>query len=516
MGRVTAASPRTLRTRVAAALVAVTLLAIVLRLVALVFEPPLHPDEYFQYLEPAWWHLTGVGLAAWEWFDGLRSWVLPFYNGAWMALLMRLGVRHGATLGLALQAHWAVLNAGIAYLAWRAGSSLSRKLLHAPTPQSADAPPAGWQGGLLAAALCGAFPMLVRYAGHTLSELPSMLFLIAGLTMLAELTEHDEHSRATRTRKAALAGTLLSLGACLRIASGPLVLIAPLWLIATRRAREVIPLLVGALPPALAFALVDLLTWGSFAGSFVAYVDFNLIRGGAADFGTEPPGWYLETIWQRAPLGLPLLLVPALWGLRATWPFVLSAAFLIAFLSTQPHKEERFIIAFWPLVLIAAGGALGAFIARSKELRANPDVAEPGAPSLALAHSRGVRLKRNFATLVSSLLVVLVLLDGVRHYRDRDPWLSQDRLRCQAWAGAQPDVTGLLVDRPFWTGATLWFGSRAPMLEYAPALLANPLFTHVLARARSKARRRARAAGFAIAHREGEFVVMRRKQPPQP
>src|SRR6185295_11324705 len=58
-----------------------------------------------------------------------------------------------------------------------------------------------------------------------------------------------------------------------------------------------------------------------------------------------------------------LLLIPLLLGLRATWPFAISALGLVALLSTQAHKEERFIIAFWPFALIGAGGAVGGWLA---------------------------------------------------------------------------------------------------------------------------------------------------------
>ena len=58
-------------------LAAIVLLAAVIRL-PLAFWPNFHhPDEIFQYLEPAWRMLGHDGIVSWEWREGMRSWLLP-------------------------------------------------------------------------------------------------------------------------------------------------------------------------------------------------------------------------------------------------------------------------------------------------------------------------------------------------------------------------------------------------------------------------------------------------------
>jgi len=58
-------------------LVAILLLAAALRL-PLAFWPNFyHPDEIFQYLEPAWRMLGHESIITWEWRYGMRSWLLP-------------------------------------------------------------------------------------------------------------------------------------------------------------------------------------------------------------------------------------------------------------------------------------------------------------------------------------------------------------------------------------------------------------------------------------------------------
>lgn len=457
-------------------------------------DPPLHPDEYFQYLEPAWWHLTGAGVMAWEWFVGARSWVLPFYNGAWMALLSALGVEHGATLGRLLKLHWALVNTSVVWLAWRGGASVTRRLTP-DLPRADDARPKGFEGGLLAAALCSGFAILVSYASHTISEMPSMLTLLGGLVLVAERTElPGDDATLSPSSRAALAGCLLSLGACLRIANGPLVLIGPLWLGSTRRYRALIASCAGALLPMLLFAAADRLTWGAWAGSFVEYLRFNVMEGGAANFGVAAWDWYARTIWQRTPFALLPMLLIALFGVRATFPYLLTALCLLATLSMQPHKEERFMIMFWPLLLIAVGGTLGALLARARS-------DEDG------AHTRFSRTPR---LLMALLVLALILSDGALHYLGREGWPPRDRIEATVWTGRQPNVTGVLVDNPILTAGGLWFGSRAPMFGYHPKLLDNPIISHVVLRRPSPEERRARMAGFELVHARGNAVVLAR------
>src|ERR1700753_325862 len=55
----------------------ILLLAAAIRL-PLAFWPNFHhPDEIFQYLEPAWRLLGHDSIISWEWRYGMRSWLLP-------------------------------------------------------------------------------------------------------------------------------------------------------------------------------------------------------------------------------------------------------------------------------------------------------------------------------------------------------------------------------------------------------------------------------------------------------
>src|SRR5579872_4934988 len=58
-------------------LAALLLLALALRAPLAFWPNIIHPDEIFQYLEPAWRLLGHDGIVTWEWRYGIRGWFLP-------------------------------------------------------------------------------------------------------------------------------------------------------------------------------------------------------------------------------------------------------------------------------------------------------------------------------------------------------------------------------------------------------------------------------------------------------
>jgi len=489
------------------ALASIFLIGLVLRLLALRFEPAHHPDEYFQYLEPAWGRLTGVSIETWEWRSGVRSWVLPGYHGAWMAVLMRLGVHDGSTIGKILQAHWALLSMSLVWAGWRGGVLLARRLAPGRVEDGTAASlgegakdetdrtaPAGWQGGLVGAFLCATFPLQVRFSVHTLSEHVSILCLVCALVLTAELVRTSGRTGREQRKRAALVGLLLGLGICLRIQHASVPLVAVLWLLVARRFMPALVACAASVLPMLLFGLVDRLTWGSFFASFIAYVKFNLVEEGASIFGIQPWKWYWMEFHHRLPIGLPILGLLCLLGIRRNWPFVASALGLVALLSTQAHKEERFVMLFWPLVLIAAAAGAGGWLMPRRH-----------------------RLRTWFVRSVILAALGIVLVDGARHCQGNDfTDLDSARYEGQIWAGTQDDMTGLLFDLSLYTGGYMWFSRSFPQLEFQTNLLGNPLFSHVLVLRNSRAKREAEAAGFTVVFSKDEMVVLRRNTRTRP
>lgn len=479
------------------ALSALALTAAALRVLCCLQYSFVHADEYHQYLNPAWWRLTGGGMEAWEWREGARSWVLPFYHGAFMHLLMTLGVKSGAALVWFFRAHWGLVNgAALAYLAWRSGSALGRQL-DGPSAVALKAPgDAATLSGILAATLCTLCVPMVIYSGHALTDVPSALLLLWGLCATHALI-HATPQQATR-RVAVVAGLVTSLAVCLRVANAPLALVAPAWLLIAGRVRALGPLCLAALLPPLVFSLIDWVTWGTFGQSFWVYLRFNLIEGRAADFGSEPAGWYLRTLLARAPWTLPVVLALGLVALRATWPLLGCAALAVGYLSTQAHKEERFILLVWPLLLIAAAvGFSHALVRLRTRMR---DTQRPlGRLPLGVA--------------LVAALVAAFALDSWRHRQPVDIE-GNTIMRCERWVGDQPDVTGLLYSPLWWHGGgAIWHALRVPVLPIARVIPANPLFNYAIIPTRHALDMSSKAAGFRTVHVCGRFHVRKRDAP---
>jgi hypothetical protein len=254
---------------------------------------------------------------------------------------------------------------------------------------------------------------------------------------------------------------------------------------------------------------VDWLTWGSFFSSYIGYLKFNIFEGGAATFGTSPLSWYWHQFLSRLPLGLPILGILCVLGFRTVWPFVSAAVGLVLLLSTQQHKEERFVMLFWPLVLIAAAAGAGAWLVPRK----------PAVQSLVLVEAVPVPTHRLRTWLVRSVILAalgLVLVDGARHCQGNDfTELDTARYEAQVWAGRQADMTGMLVDLSLYTGGYMWFNHSFPQLQFDANLLANPLFNYVLALRNSWWKRDAEAAGYTVVFSKDEMVVLRRGAGPR-
>jgi phosphatidylinositol glycan class B len=471
-------------------------LGAVARALAWRFAPALYPDAQFQYVEPAWRRVSGVGMRTWEWRDGLRSWVLPGYHGAWLALLHACGVR-GPSIGRFVAAHWALASLAMIWAAFHAGASIGRRL--APPAPPGQARDDGAASGLLAAFLVATFPLLAVYSIEPLSELPSMIAFVGGMAVVAAVVDGPPRPA---WGPALLAGALLSFSACVRDANAPLVVVPLLWLVVGRRARALVPVIVAALVPVLLFGIVDACTWGGFLSSTVHHLRFNVLEHGAEGFGREPALGYFARVGSRSPVGIALLVMPALFGIRATWPFVGSAVVLFALATSQAHKEERFVILAYPLLLIAAGGVAGSWL-RARSVRASAKTAMERIRGAAWALRR----------VVVAAAAVAVVADGACRLRKFDYDLPRSRFTAQAWVGRQPDVTGLLVDWPYYTGGYLWFGRTLPQLQYHRDLLGNALFSHVLMSKDDGAIGAIKAAGFQAVYDRDGVVVLRRKVP---
>lgn len=450
-------------------------LGVVVRVLAWWLEPDLHPDEFFQYLEPAWWHLHGYGWPAWEWATGMRSWLLPSYHGAWMVLLQWIGVKSTYVMHQVLLLHWALLNALLIPVAFRLGERLS----------GTHSQWAGW----CAAGMFTLSPLIAYFAPHTLTETASVVFLIPGLSLWV-----STRTEAPASRAALLAGLCLGAGACIRLPHAP-VLMFPCadWLL-RRQWRLLGRAAVGALLPITMFLAIDWVTWGRPWHSIMEFVQYNVIEGRSSEHGYAPRTAHATRAWELFGLSLPLLLVPVLLGIRRTWPVVLPALLVFALLSSQHHQEDRHAVLVWPCLLIAWGTTVGTWIDRFWKAGANRWAVMGPAACAAIA-------------------IVVSNIQGLSQRPVLDYTRRWDVYRAQSWVGARTDASGVLVEGRFHlSGGYFMLGKNIPFESFNPDLTSNPIFNYAIVPGQGSEAKHAYTAGYRTVRKMGRFEVLRRKQ----
>jgi GPI mannosyltransferase 3 len=424
-----------------------------------------HPDEVYQFLEPAWFRVHGYGIRAWEWQVGLRNWAVPLVFASFLELGRRVGIDHPlgyrALIALPqLLLHVAMLAATYRYVERRVGRR-------------------GIGGASLGFILVASFAPVLYLSGRTMGE-----SLSAALLILASDALDGEDRPYWR---GAAGGALLGCATVVRYGSAAFVLGALLWIALRGRWRLLAAACFGGAGVAGGLGILDWLTWGKPFHSVLAYLDFNVFSGQAAQrFGAQPPTYYL-------PL-LAVWVAPWAWpGVAMAWkrerfvplPAFASVAYLVA-LSATPHKEERFL--YPALVLLALAGAPGVVWLvdgiRAVSWRA-----------LAIA-----------AALASGALAWVVMPD-----------VRGDQFRAQVNATRDPSVTGLLiVNEGRWgSGGYFYIGRNIPWYncdfpQQALHIVAADRRVNRVITFEDRAIPELQSAGFQIVDRIGRETILAR------
>ena len=295
------------------------------------------PDEIHQSLEPAHRLVFGYGLVAWEFAAGARNWAFPGFVAALMKTSAMLG---GDDPGIYL------LVIRFVFVAMSLGTALGIYRLARAWGSSEEAAAVG------AAAWALAAPS-IYFAHRAMSENAATFVAVWGVTFLLA-------PRMSR-RLVWLGASLLGLSVLFRIQMGVLVLGALAVLAARRNWRDLLESLAILGVWAVAYGALDALTWrdapgaayGGWFHSARLYVQFNLIEGRSAQWGTSPPGYYLEFLFRSMPIVAACLLIGLLIGLRRAPALSVLALLFLAAHSAIPHKELRFILPMLPLAIAA-------------------------------------------------------------------------------------------------------------------------------------------------------------------
>jgi phosphatidylinositol glycan class B len=287
----------------------------------------LSPDEVFQSVEQGYRVVHERGVVPWEFRQGVRSWILP---GILAGVMWLGGLLGGLAHLMVIPVVIALAGLGVPWTAYA----------------SARSETARWSA-VVAAIVCAFWIELLLYSPRPLAEVVGTHALVPGLALA--------YAGMTPGRVFA-GGLLISLAAVLRIQLGPVAVLAAIW-ICGRDADRWRWLLLGALGPVLATAIVDWATWGAPFASAWRYFVVNIVEKRSETYGVSPPLTYVidqARVW--GPAGAPLVAL-ALLGARRAPLYLACAVAIVAIHSAIPHKEHRFIYpAIALLVVLAAVG----------------------------------------------------------------------------------------------------------------------------------------------------------------
>ncbi len=276
-----------------------------------------HPDETFQYLEPAHRLVFGAGVITWEYLDGIRSWLLPGLVAGVMWTVSRSNPDPAAYLA-ALRLVCVLASLSVPYVGFRMAARR-------------DGPGAG----LLAGLLCALSPDVAYYAPVVLTE------PLATDAALLAIWLGDGTPLAARRRLLA-AGALFGLAVALRYQYAPVLGIAAL----VQHARSPRALMLVAAGGIAVVSVVlgglDWLTWGTpFQSVWLNYLR-NATEGVSAAMGTRP--WFYYAIYHFVAwgvVGFVLLACAVIGTVRAPILGIVVVA-TVGLFSVVPHKELRF------------------------------------------------------------------------------------------------------------------------------------------------------------------------------
>lgn len=416
--------------------IALTAIALVPALHAVLLLGRIHPDEVYQVLEPAYHRAHGYGILAWEWQQGIRNWAVPFVFSLLLKLCAAVGIENPRVYRAVLEVPQFALQLGVLWAVFQ----------YAKRRVQSEA----W--ALFAVAAFGLHGVIVLFAGRTMSESISASFLVLAVCAIDRgyqvvlrnnaAVEQNAASEASAApdrvaeRKAGLlAGLWLGLSVVARYGSAVVVVALVLYLLVTRKWRLLLFTLIAGGVVALGLGALDWATWGKPFHSLREYLDFNVISGKAeAQFGKSPWDFYVTWLWRLAPLWAAPALLAVVFKEKPRVPAALAGALAyFAALFYTAHKEERFL---YPGLVLLAVAAL------------------PGLVRIA----RGITDVR-FRVMTCAAALFLTLLPLSYDW----PELRADQFRAITYA-TRGDATGLLiVNEGIWgAGGYFYIGKNIP------------------------------------------------------
>jgi hypothetical protein len=401
-----------------------------------------HPDEIYQSLEPAHRLVFGYGLSVWEFTVGARNWAFPGFVALLMKLSSVVGLNDPRHYLLFIRLVFSAISLAAAYGSYRLARAYDSSRFVA----------------VAGAALYAVAAPAIFFAPRAIPEGASAFLVVLGLAFA--LAPSSSSSKKT------IGVSCLGLATLFRLQNGIFCvgLLAILFfrqLKESRLRRDFWQASILLLIWAFLFGLLDKLTWGHWFQSASVYLQFNLVEGKSAEFGTEPFTYYFHVL--KTSLGpVFYLLIPlvCLSVLQAPGLFSVAAVFLLIH-SLIPHKEMRFILPLYPILGALAAIGMSAIFKRLRRPFTSDIVFICTAAFIALSLFSGVRFHK--------------LTEGDLHTDDDLSSLDSaydksgpvNRLLLVAYR--QPDLCGIEIARVHldWIGGYSYLHRKVPLYSKA-------------------------------------------------
>jgi hypothetical protein len=311
------------------ALLAICLLAVVIRASVMAFLPSiLHPDERL-WLETADRLVNHKGLIPWDFQVGERSWLWPGVIAGFMAVGQLFGAPPAAGLG-GVAALICIVSLAPVICGFLWGRNV-----------------AGFPGAVTTGLLNAVWFELVYFYAHPLSESAATAAFVAGIYLIYP-------GRNVWSDRQMFAGAvMLGLAAVLRPQLVPVIAVGVIAVGGIRLRSHYPALLAGLALPIVLSGVLDWVTWGWPFHATVMYVYYALKVSSAA--GVNPVYSYFG--WEALAWGFfgVVIVLCALCGALRLPLLLLVAAMVFAVHSAFSHKEYRYISPALPLIMTLAG-----------------------------------------------------------------------------------------------------------------------------------------------------------------
>src|SRR5258706_6308279 len=267
---------------------AILVAALAIRLLVLSQGPYLvFPDETFQYLEYGHYFAYRSGVMPWEFFHGIRSYLLPGVVAAVIDIQRLSGTTDPTIYVYLIKGGCILLSLSVVYVGFRLGLRTF-----------------GLAGAVITGSICAIWFELIYFAPALLTEVVGSHVALWGIYLL--------ETEIRSFRRLAWAGVLLGLATCLRFHLAPALFAAAVWQLRWDMRAWKAVLIGGGLTLLLFSGLLDFVTLGLPFQSIWYNFWVNMVEGVSGGYGKASTSWYMLAImasWTLVALPLAVLAV---------------------------------------------------------------------------------------------------------------------------------------------------------------------------------------------------------------